>query len=105
MPGPGGQGTGAAAYPVPDEPSPARHKEGLRTETTEAEACAFRGTVEPVLFDQRCNDELVKKATKQPIHRVIEIKKELSAGAPFPPVSGEASIAIDWAGRNGWEEK
>src|SRR5205823_752388 len=70
-----------------------------------AEARARRGAVEPVLFDQRRQDELVKKSAKNAMHRTVEISEEFSPCPRFFPVAYKAPVAIDRAGGDGRKEK
>ena len=70
-----------------------------------AEACASRRGLEPILFDQRRDYELVKKSAKNALHCAIEIGKEFSARSRFSPVACKTPIPVDRSSRNGRKEK
>src|SRR5438034_5439658 len=69
------------------------------------EAVAARCELEPVLFDQRRQYELVEQASKKVLHGAVEIGQKLSASSCFSPVGSEPAITIDRACGNRGKEK
>ena len=78
---------------------------GIHVTDQRTEAPAARCCLEPVLFDQRSEYELVEQSAKKVLHGAVEIGQELSAASCFSPVGSEPAITIDWAGGNRGKEK
>src|SRR5438132_7709020 len=70
-----------------------------------AEARARRGAVQPVLFDQRRQDELVKKSTKNAMDRVVEVSEEFSPCPRFFPVAYKLQVSLYLAEGDGSDYK
>src|SRR4030095_13733402 len=69
------------------------------------EAPTTGGALQPVLFNERGENEFVKEPPENAMHRAIEIDKEFSAGSGLFPLTREALVTVNWPGRNGWKEK
>src|SRR4029453_9117601 len=62
------------------------------------ETPAAGGSIQPVLFDERGEDEFVKEPSKNAMYRSVEIDKEFLACSPVLPLACEALEAVDWPG-------
>src|SRR4029077_1199871 len=79
--------------------------EGIHVTDQRTEAITVPSRLEPVLFDQRSEDELIEQAAKKVLHRGVEISQELNAASCLSPVGSEPAITIDRAGGNRRKEK
>jgi len=66
----------------------------------------FRGdTIQPILFDQTGEDELIKESAKDAVHSSIEIADEVIACSPFFPIPLKATVPVNRTGGNSGKEK
>src|SRR5262249_30253087 len=56
------------------------------------------GSLHPVLFNERSQDEFVKESPKNSMHGPVEIEEELGACSPLPPLACETLKAVNWPG-------
>src|SRR4029077_11441398 len=63
---------------------------GVHVTDQRSEAIAVSSRLEPALFDQRSEYELVEQAAKEVVHGLVEIGQELSAASYFSPFGSEA---------------
>src|SRR6266480_1671889 len=56
------------------------------------------GSLQPVLFNERGENEFVKEAPKNAMHCAVEIDKEFRAGSRLSPVGCEALVTVNWTG-------
>src|SRR5207302_2321424 len=52
-------------------------------------------SLQPVLFNERGENEFVNKPTKNAIHSYIEIEKKLRAGSGLSPIGCETFVTVN----------
>jgi hypothetical protein len=56
------------------------------------------GSLQPVLFNERGENEFVKEPPENAMHRAVEMDKEFSAGSRLSPFACEALVTVNWTG-------
>src|SRR4029077_14956559 len=70
---------------------------GIHVADHRCEAPTAGGSLQPVLFNQRGQDEFVKEPPENAMHRAIQIDKEFSARSPLSPFACEPLEPVNWA--------
>src|SRR5580704_873042 len=74
--------------------------EGVRIHVADQrhETSTAGSSLQPILFNERGNNEFVKEPPKNAMHCAIEIDKEFSAGSGLSPFACEALVTVNWTG-------
>src|SRR5437870_3054540 len=68
---------------------------GIHVADQRRETPTAGSSLQPILFNERGENEFVKEPTKNAVHRAIEIDKKFSAGSGLSPIGCETLVTVN----------